>query len=82
MVKEGHDSTVRPKVQTEFDNGKMFMDAWAADGKAMFSPSLGLVTVANFRLHRYCSAFFMDHGNDDQGKRLQGKQRQTGGERS
>ena len=38
MVKEGHDSTIRPKVQTfEFDNGKVFLDAWAADGKANLS---------------------------------------------
>ena len=36
MVKEGHDSTVRPKVQTyEFDNGRMFLDAWASDGNAI-----------------------------------------------
>ena len=34
MVKEGVDSTVRPKVTTyEFDNGRIFMDVWAADGK-------------------------------------------------
>ena len=38
MVKEGFDSTVRPKVQTyEIDNGKLFLDAWAADGKPMLS---------------------------------------------
>mmetsp|Transcript_29645 Transcript_29645/g.76627 ORF Transcript_29645/g.76627 Transcript_29645/m.76627 type:complete len:127 (+) Transcript_29645:79-459(+) len=38
MVKEGHDSTVRPKVQTyEFDNGRMYLDVWAADGKATLS---------------------------------------------
>ena len=38
MVLEGQDSTIRPKVQTfHFDNGKLFMDAWAADGKANFS---------------------------------------------
>ena len=35
---EGQDSTIRPKVQTyHFDNGKLFMDAWSADGKANFS---------------------------------------------
>lgn len=38
MVKEGVDSTVRPKVKTyEFDGGRMFLDAWAADGKPMLS---------------------------------------------
>ena len=38
MVKEGHDSTIRPKVQTyEFDNGRMYLDVWAADGKAVLS---------------------------------------------
>ena len=47
MVKEGHDSTVRPKVQTyEFDNGRMFLDAWASDGKANLSkPFLGRMRV-------------------------------------
>lgn len=69
MVKEGHDSTVRPKVQTfEFDNGKMFMDAWAADGKAMFSRRfLGWSRVANvLGCTGICAVlFFMDHGNDD-----------------
>ena len=47
MVKEGHDSTVRPKVQTfEFDNGRMYQDVWAADGKAMLSKSfLGRLRV-------------------------------------
>ena len=34
QVKEGHDSTVRPKTRTwEFDNGRKFLDEWAADGK-------------------------------------------------
>ena len=34
QVKEGHDSTVRPKTHVyEFDNGRQFMDQWAADGK-------------------------------------------------
>ena len=38
MVKEGHDSTVRPKVKTyEFDNGRLYLDVWAADGKAALS---------------------------------------------
>lgn len=38
MVREGADSTVRPKVQTYgFDNGKIFLDSWAADGKPMLS---------------------------------------------
>eukprot|EP00967_Tisochrysis_lutea_P133538 scaffold234564_cov30-Tisochrysis_lutea.AAC.1 len=38
MVKEGHDSTVRPKLQTwEFDNGRAYLDQWAADGKPMWS---------------------------------------------
>ena len=38
MVKEGNDSTVRPKVQNyEFDNGRLYLDAWHADGKAMLS---------------------------------------------
>ena len=38
MVKEGHDSTVRPKLQTiEFDNHRPFLDSWAADGKPMIS---------------------------------------------
>tara|TARA_B110001452_G_scaffold43613_1_gene33420 strand:+ start:1344 stop:1664 length:321 start_codon:yes stop_codon:yes gene_type:complete len=34
MVKEGHDSTVRPKTRIwEFDQGRKFLDEWAADGK-------------------------------------------------
>jgi hypothetical protein len=38
MVKEGHDSTIRPKVKSyEFDNGRLFLDAWHADGKEMLS---------------------------------------------
>ena len=38
MVKEGGDSTYRPKVQTyEFDGGRLFLDSWAADGKPMLS---------------------------------------------
>jgi hypothetical protein len=38
MVKEGHDSTVRPKVQTyEFDGGRLLLDSWAADGKPNLS---------------------------------------------
>ena len=38
MVKEGSDSTVRPKVQTyEFHGGRLLFDAWAADGKPMLS---------------------------------------------
>ncbi len=47
MVKEGHDSTVRPKVQTyEFDNGRMYLDVWAADGKAQLSKTfLGRLRV-------------------------------------
>ena len=46
MVKEGHDSTVRPKLQTyEFDNGKMYLDTWAADGK----PALSRTFVGRLR---------------------------------
>ena len=47
MVKEGHDSTIRPKVQTyEFDNGRMYLDVWAADGKAQLSKTfLGRLRV-------------------------------------
>ena len=38
QVKEGHDSTVRPKTRTwEFDNGRKFLDEWAADGKPALS---------------------------------------------
>ena len=49
MVKEGHDSTVRPKIQTfEYDNGRLFLDAWAADGKPNFSRKfIGWSRVAN-----------------------------------
>ena len=49
MVKEGHDSTVRPKVQTyEFDNGRMYLDAWASDGKANLSRTfLGRMRMLN-----------------------------------
>ena len=49
MVKEGHDSTVRPKVQTyEFNNGKLYRDVWAADGKAQLSKTfLGRLRVFN-----------------------------------
>ena len=49
MVKEGHDSTVRPKVQTyEFDNGRLFLDSWASDGKPSFSRRfLGSMRVLN-----------------------------------
>lgn len=49
MVKEGHDSTIRPKVQTyEFNNGRLFLDAWAADGKPLLSQAfLGRVRVLN-----------------------------------
>lgn len=37
MVQEGHDSTVRPKLQTyEFSNGKLYLDQWASDGKPHF----------------------------------------------
>ena len=53
MVKEGGDSTLRPKVQTyEFDGGRLFLDSWAADGKPMLSRTfqgwtrvLGVVTL-------------------------------------
>ena len=53
MVKEGHDSTVRPKVVTyEFEKGRMLLDAWAADGKPALSRYfhgwmrvLGVVTI-------------------------------------
>ena len=38
MVKEGHDSTVKSKVKSYgFDGGKLFVDAWHADGKPMLS---------------------------------------------
>ena len=38
MVKEGFDSTVRPKIQTyEFNEGKLYLDQWASDGKPHFS---------------------------------------------
>ena len=55
MVKEGADSTIRPKVTTyEFDRGKLFLDAWAADGKPMPSQHrlavyrvLGVVTLTS-----------------------------------
>ena len=52
MVKEGHDSTVRPKVQTyEFNNGRLYMDAWAADGKANLSRTFqGRMRVLNVLL--------------------------------
>ena len=34
QVKEGHDSTVRPKMLVfEFDGGRKYIDEWAADGK-------------------------------------------------
>ena len=34
QVKEGHDSTVRPKMLVfEFDGGRKYLDEWAADGK-------------------------------------------------
>ena len=54
MVKEGHDSTVRPKVLTyEFDKGRMLLDSWAADGKPALSRYfqgwmrvLGVLTVS------------------------------------
>ena len=53
MVKEGHDSTVRPKVRTYgFDGGKLFLDVWAADGKPVLSKNfqgwmrvLGVLTM-------------------------------------
>lgn len=56
MVREGHDSTVRPKVQTfEFDGGRMFLDAWASDGKPALTRNfqgwlrvLGVVTMTSF----------------------------------
>ena len=38
MVKEGNDSTVRPKLQTyEFDGGRPYLDEWASDGKPALS---------------------------------------------
>ena len=40
MVKEGHDSTVRPRLQTwEFDpdSGRKYLDVWEAEGKPNFS---------------------------------------------
>lgn len=38
QVKEGHDSTVRPKLASyEFDQGKLYKDEWAADGKPYLS---------------------------------------------
>ena len=39
QVKEGHDSTVRPKLNTwEFDTrGRRFLDEWKADGKPMLN---------------------------------------------
>ena len=48
MVKEGHDSTIRPKTTTyEFDNGRLYQDVWAADGKHQLSKSfLGRLRVA------------------------------------
>ena len=34
QVREGHDSTVRPKMLVfEFDGGRKYIDEWAADGK-------------------------------------------------
>eukprot|EP00962_Isochrysis_galbana_P021696 scaffold6412_cov153-Isochrysis_galbana.AAC.2 len=52
MVKEGHDSTVRPKLQTwEFDNGRAYLDQWAADGKPMWSKrTLGAYRAAGVLL--------------------------------
>jgi hypothetical protein len=69
MVKEGHDSTIRPKVQTfEFDNGKLYLDAWASDGKAHFSRRfLGWARVAHvFATTGMAIALFnSDWGHED-----------------
>jgi hypothetical protein len=63
MVKEGHDSTVRPKVQTyEFDGGRLYLDAWAADGKANFSRAfLGRMRVLNVLLCTGMGAVLLCH---------------------
>ena len=38
MVREGHDSTVRPTVQTyEFSGGRAYLDSWSSDGKPNLS---------------------------------------------
>eukprot|EP00327_Prymnesium_parvum_P000542 CAMPEP_0182827992 /NCGR_PEP_ID=MMETSP0006_2-20121128/17229_1 /TAXON_ID=97485 /ORGANISM="Prymnesium parvum, Strain Texoma1" /LENGTH=156 /DNA_ID=CAMNT_0024955313 /DNA_START=112 /DNA_END=581 /DNA_ORIENTATION=- len=38
QVKEGHDSTVKPKIEVwEFHDGRRYLDAWAADSKPYFS---------------------------------------------
>lgn len=48
QVKEGNDSTVRPKLaHWEFDQGRRYLDVWAADGKPYFSRGfLSYVRVA------------------------------------
>ena len=69
MVKEGHDSTYRPKVQTfEFDNGKLYLDAWASDGKSNFSRRfIGWSRVAHvFAVTGMAvTLFFSDYGHEE-----------------
>ena len=69
QVKEGHDSTVRPKVETwEFDNGRRYLDAWAADGKPYFSRSIQsrirVAKVASMIVLPMWCVLCMDTGQD------------------
>ena len=61
MVKEGIDSTVRPKVQTyELDGGRLLLDSWAADGKPALSRKfVGLVRVGGVFALTGCSAVLL-----------------------
>ena len=69
MVREGHDSTVRPKLQTyEFDNGRLYLDQWAADGK----PAWGRIGQGRLRALAVFSCFavpfgfiFVDFGDEE-----------------
>ena len=41
MVKEGHDSTERPKLKTwEFDEGRRYLDEWKDQGKPALSKTV------------------------------------------
>ena len=69
MVKEGHDSTVRPKISTfEFNDGRIYLDAWHSDGKSSLSKTfLGRLRVAKVLLCTLMPAamlFGSDWGDD------------------
>ncbi len=70
MVKEGHDSTVRPTLKTwEFDQkGRKYLDEWAADGK----PQLSHKVLARVRFLKMFAALtiplifvVIDYGNQE-----------------